>query len=82
MHRLPSSTSTVLTAIGTLALIAITVMISDMVAASDVARDVIRATGTQLIAIGSSAWQKRWANRKTAQACARCRGEFGDSGPP
>lgn len=82
MHRLPSSTSAVLTAVGTLVLIAITVVISDIVAASDVTRDVMRATGTQLIVIGSSAWQKRWANRKIAQACVVCGGTVGDSGSP
>ena len=77
MHRLPSSVSTVLTVVGTVVLIAITVIVSNAVAVPDVARDVIRATGTQLVAMGSSAWQKRWASRKTAQACVACRGTVG-----
>lgn len=72
MHRLPSPISAVLTVAGTLVLIAMTVIISNAVTVPDVARDVIRATGAQLIAMGSSAWQKRCENRKTVQVCAAC----------
>jgi len=82
VHRLRSSIRAVLTVVGTLVLITVTVIISDAVAVPDVARDVIRAIGAQLVAMGSSACQKRWASRKSAQVCVVCGGAFEDSGPP
>lgn len=74
MHRLLLLISAVSIIVETLTLIIFAVMISDVVAASGLVHDVIRTTGTQLVTIVSSAWQKRWASQKTAQVCAKCRG--------
>jgi hypothetical protein len=76
MRRLLSSVSAVVTVVGTLVLIVITVTVSDAVAAPGVARDVARAIGTQLIKLGGSAWQRRRASRKSAQVCALCHGSL------
>jgi hypothetical protein len=69
MRRLLSAVSAVVAVVGTLVLIAITVAVSDAVAAPGVARDVVRAIGAQLITLGGSAWQRRRASRKSAQVC-------------
>jgi hypothetical protein len=68
MHRLLLSASTVIAVVATLVLITITVIVSDVVADPGVARDVVRATGAQLVAVVSSAWQKRYTSQKSAQA--------------
>lgn len=81
MHRLLFSARAVVTIIGTLVLIALTVLVSDGVAAPGVARDVVRAIGAQLVALGGSAWHRRCANRRPAQMCAKCHGAVRDSGP-
>jgi len=81
MHRLLLSARSVVTVVGTLVLLIVTVVVSDVVAAPGIARDVLRTTGAQLVALGGSAWQKRCANRKIVQVCARCRGVVRDSGP-
>lgn len=61
--------------VGTLTLIILTVMVSDVVAAPGVGRDVVRAMGAQLVVWGGSAWQRRYVSRKPEQVCAMCRGE-------
>lgn len=68
--------------VGTLALITIVVLISDAVAAPSLARDVMAAVGGHLVALGSSAWQERWASRRSAQVCMACRGSLRGIGPP
>lgn len=69
MHRLLLSANAVIAVVGTLLLITITVIVSDVVADPGVARDVVRATGTQLVAVVSSVWQKRYTSQKSAQEC-------------
>lgn len=64
MHRLLLSASAVIAVAGTLVLITVTV----------IARDVVPATGAQLITVMSAAWQKRDTRRKPAQACTACGG--------
>ena len=73
MHRLLSA-SAVIIIVGTLVLIIIVVMVSDVVTMPGTARDVVRATGAQLVALTSSAWQKRCTSRKPAQVCTACGG--------
>lgn len=68
MHRLLFSASAVIAVVGTLVLITVTVIVSDVVADPGVARDVVRATGAQLVALVSLAWQKRYTSHKSAQA--------------
>lgn len=51
MHRLLLSASTVIAVVATLMLITVTVIVSDVVADPGVARDVVRATGAQLVAV-------------------------------
>lgn len=65
MHRLPSSANAVIVIVGTLSLITITMVISDAVAVSSFARDVIRVAGVQLVGLAGSAWQRQAASRKT-----------------
>lgn len=81
MHRLLLPLRAVVTVVGTLVLIAVTVIVSDVVAAPGVARDVVRSMGVQLVALSGSSWQKRCANRKSVQVCAQCRGAVRDRGP-
>lgn len=69
MHRLLLSASAVIAVVGALVLITVTVIVSDVVADPGMARDVVRATGAQLVAVVSSAWQKRYTSQKSAQTC-------------
>lgn len=69
MHRLLLSASAVIAVAGTLVLITVTVIVSDVVADPGVARDVVRATGAQLVGLVSLAWQKRYTSQKSAQGC-------------
>jgi hypothetical protein len=78
----PIGKAAMVAVVGTLVLITITVIVSDVVAAPGVARDVVRAMGTQLVTLSGSAWQKRCASRKPAQICTRCCGEVQGSGLP
>ena len=64
----------VVAVVGTLVLITIIVIVSDVVAAPGVASDVLRATGAQLVTLVSSAWQRRCTSRKSAQECTACGG--------
>lgn len=82
MPRPLLSVRAVVTVVGTLVLIAITVVVSDVMATPGVARDVVRAMGVQLVALGGSAWRRRCENRRPAQICAKCHGVAEDSGPP
>lgn len=63
--------------VGTLLLITIIMVVSDVVAAPGVARDVVRATGAQLVAVVSATWQRRCTSRRSARVCTAC----GDGGP-
>lgn len=72
--RLLLSARAVVTVVGTLVLLIVTVVVSDVVAVPGVARDVVRAVGAQLVALAGSAWQRRYVSRKPEQECAQCRG--------
>jgi hypothetical protein len=81
MPRPLLSVRAMVTMVGTLVLITITVVVSDVVAAPGVARDVVRAKGVQLVALGGSAWRRRYENRRPAHICAKCCGVVENSGP-
>lgn len=66
---------------GTLMLIALVVMVSDVMVGPGLARDVMRALGAQLAALGGSAWYTRRAARVSATASTTDRSPLRGSNP-
>lgn len=64
----------VVSVVGSLILITIVVVVSDVVATSGLARDVVAAVGGHLAALAGSAWYSRSTSRRSAKVCATCRG--------
>lgn len=63
----------VVSVMGSLVLITVVVLISDVVAAPGLARDVVAAVGGHLAALAGSAWFSRSTSRRSAKVCATCR---------
>lgn len=77
MHRLsgPLACSiSVVSVVGSLALITIVVLVSDVVAAPGLARDVVAAIGGHLAALAGSSWYSRSRPRTLDTECTTCRG--------
>lgn len=76
MHRGPLACSmSVVSVVGSLVLITIVVLVSDVVAAPGLARDVVAAVGGHLAALAGSAWYSRSTSRTSAKVCRTCRGD-------
>lgn len=57
--------------VGSLVVITITVMISDVVTAPGLARDVVAALGGHLVAVASSLWLRRSTSPRSAASSIR-----------